>query len=240
MHHGHAIAIDMTFSATWAAKEGWISEELRDKVHAIFRKIGLSLYHPSFTVAKLHYGTETILQRRDGDLYAAIPDTEIGKCRYIMLDDFKDRYALNASLEAALLVHIKLVNEKFEGGQGTEMYITEGFDKKGTGCACCKLENSTWGDRIQDMLDGVAASQSYESVVNRVTEIKRWWDLTHSFSETNSTRLGDGVLKLLTETQGFKASAEGADAAAAVMCSVHRPWTSWQQSGAPRVVLLGT
>merc|ERR1711937_903251 len=27
LHHGHAIAIDMTFSASWAANEGWISEE---------------------------------------------------------------------------------------------------------------------------------------------------------------------------------------------------------------------
>lgn len=208
LHHGHAIAIDMCFSATWAAKEGWISEDLRDRVHGIFRKIGLSLYHPSFTVAKLHYGTSTILQRRDGDLYAAIPDTVIGKCRYIMLDDFKDRDALDASLEDALLAHIKLVNEKFEGGQGVECYITEGFDKKGTGCSTCKLEMGTWSERMGEMLDGVAASQSYEAVVDRVTQIKRWWDLTQSFAEANSTRLGEGVVKLLAEG---KTAPDGAD-----------------------------
>merc|ERR1712203_588723 len=38
LHHGHAIAVDMSFSATWAAKEGWISEELRDRVHGIFKR----------------------------------------------------------------------------------------------------------------------------------------------------------------------------------------------------------
>merc|ERR1719446_893794 len=113
LHHGHAIAIDMSFSAPWAAKEGWISEELRDRVHGIFRKAGLSLYHPSFTVQQLHYGTTTILQRRDGDLYAAIPDNEIGKCRYIMVGDFADRRALDKSLEEGLLAHIALVKAKY-------------------------------------------------------------------------------------------------------------------------------
>merc|ERR1719428_436152 len=43
MHHGHAISVDMCFSATWAAKEGWISTELRDRIHSQFRRAGLSL-----------------------------------------------------------------------------------------------------------------------------------------------------------------------------------------------------
>jgi hypothetical protein len=154
----------MSFSATWAAKEGWISESLRDRVHANFRKAGLSLYHPSFTTEKLHYGTTTILQRRDGDLYAALPDQEIGTCRYLMVGDFENRAAMDDSLERALKVHIDLVNERYEGGVGTECFITEGFDKKGTGCSCCKLELGTWSERMTEMLDGVQASQSYESV----------------------------------------------------------------------------
>ena len=37
LHHGHAISIDMCFSMTWAAKEGWVSEALRDRVHSVFR-----------------------------------------------------------------------------------------------------------------------------------------------------------------------------------------------------------
>jgi 3-dehydroquinate synthase len=49
LHHGHAISIDMCFSATWAAKEGWISEALRDRVHAQFRRAGLSRHHDCFT-----------------------------------------------------------------------------------------------------------------------------------------------------------------------------------------------
>merc|ERR1712137_1468989 len=212
LHHGHAIAIDMSFSATWAAKEGWISEELRDRVHGIFRKIGLSLYHPSFTVAKLHYGTTTILQRRDGDLYAAIPDQVIGKCRYVMLNDFADRGALDQSLQEGLLAHVELVQEKYAGGQGTEPFISEGFNKMGTGCSCCKLELGTWSERMTEMLEGVQASQSYESVGKRVEEIKHWWDLTESFLQQNSNRLGEAVLKIIAETQKGDAFPEGMDA----------------------------
>jgi predicted O-methyltransferase YrrM len=202
----------MCFSATWAAKEGWISEELRDRIHGIFRKAGLSLYHPSFTVDKLHYGTTTILQRRDGDLYAAIPDQKIGQCRYIMLDDFGDRPALDASLEAGLQAHMALVAERYAGGVGTECFITEGFSKKGTGCACCKLELGTWSERMEEMLDGVQASQSYESVNSRVGNIKRWWDLTQSFLEQNSSQLGEAVLKVLAETQKGDVFPAGMDA----------------------------
>merc|ERR1712070_828986 len=200
------------FSATWAANEGWISEEVRDRVLNIFHNAGLSLYHPSFSVEKLHYGTDTIMQRRDGDLYAAIPDKEIGTCRYIMLDDFDGRKALDASLQAGLEAHIKLVNERYNGGVGTECYISEGFDSRGTGCAACKLESGTWSERMEEMLDGVQASQSYESVNRRVVEIKKWWDLTESFLEQNCNQLGEAVTKILAETQKGKVFPDGMDA----------------------------
>jgi 3-dehydroquinate synthase len=209
MHHGHAISVDMAFSATWAAKEGWISESLRDRIHDSFRRVGLSLYHPSFTVENLHYGTTTILQRRDGDLYAAIPDGEIGKCRFINTPDFENRAALDASLEAGLKAHIELVNAKYAGGVGKECYITEGFDSKGTGGSSSKLELGTWSERMEEMLDGVQASQSYESVVKRVDEIKQWWDSTHNFLEQNSNFLRGAVLKILTETRKGNVFPEG-------------------------------
>merc|ERR1719377_460755 len=114
LHHGHAISIDMCFSVTWAAMEGWISESLRDRVHAQFRRAGLSLHHDCFTTEKLHYGTKTIMERRDGDLYAAIPDGEIGRCRYVYLKDFKSRSDMDASLDRALQVHKNLM--VMEGG----------------------------------------------------------------------------------------------------------------------------
>ena len=60
-----ASEVDMCFSATWAAKEGWISTELRDRIHSQFRRAGLSLDHECFTKEKLLYA---LYNCRDMDL----------------------------------------------------------------------------------------------------------------------------------------------------------------------------
>ena len=129
MHHGHAISVDMCFSATLAAQEGHITEAVRDRIHAQFRRAGLSRHHECFTTEKLHYGTKTILERRDGDLYGAIPDGEIGKCRYVMTADFASRADMDAKLEAALDLHRNLMAAE-GGGIGTDPYITDGFHRE--------------------------------------------------------------------------------------------------------------
>ena len=105
-----------------------MTEELRDRVHSVFRRCQLSLNHPWFTAEKLHYGTTTILVRRDGDLYAAIPDNQIGKCRYIMCGTFDTgRKGLDASLEAGLEAHRELITSKYpNGGIGSDPFITIG------------------------------------------------------------------------------------------------------------------
>jgi len=199
MHHGHAISVDMCFSATWAAKEGWISTELRDRIHAHFRRVGLSLMHPAFTVDQLHYGTTAIMQRRDGDLFAAIPDQEIGVCRFVMLGDFGgDRAALDASLEAGLKAHVELVSKlSADGGIGKECYITEGF---GRNSEVSKLELGTWAERLAEMIGEFKGAQSFVSVNKKATEILKWWDLTAAFLEQNSSPLPASVARILKAT----------------------------------------
>jgi len=194
MHHGHAISVDMAFSATWAAKEGWISEAVRDRVHAQFRRAGLSLHHDCFTTEKLHYGTKTILERRDGDLYAAVPNGQIGKCRFIGKKDFASRADMDASLEAALDLHRQLMAAE-GGGVGTEPYITDGFNR--TRKTVSKLELGTWAERMTEMLEEMKDSQSFETVKTKVAQITRWWDLTAEYLEKNSTKLGDAVQKVI-------------------------------------------
>ena len=105
-----------------------MTEELRDRVHSVFRRCQLSLHHPWFTAEKLHYGTTTILVRRDGDLYAAIPDNQIGRCRYIMCGTFDTgRKGLDASLEAGLEAHRDLITSQYpNGGIGSDPFITIG------------------------------------------------------------------------------------------------------------------
>merc|ERR1719310_2463174 len=208
MHHGHAISVDMAFSATWAAQEGWISEAVRDRVHAQFRRAGLSLMHDCFTNEKLHYGTKTILERRDGDLYAAVPDGQIGKCRYGMTYDFKSRAEMDASLESALDLHRQLMASE-GGGVGKEPYITDGFSRNRK--VVSKLELGTWAERLSEMVDETKDSQSFETVKAKVAQITRWWDLTAEYLEKNSTKLGDAVQKVLKATATENPFPEGMD-----------------------------
>merc|ERR1719310_1324711 len=208
LHHGHAISIDMCFSATWAAQEGWISEALRDRVHAQFRRAGLSLYHECFTTEKLHYGTKTILERRDGDLYAAVPDGQIGKCRYGMVNNFKSRAEMDASLESALDLHRQLMASE-GGGVGKDPHITDGFHRNRK--VVSKLELGTWAERLSEMVSETAGSQSFETVKSKVRQITSWWDLTAEFLEKNSTKLGAAVQKVLKATADENPFPEGMD-----------------------------
>jgi len=208
MHHGHAISVDMAFSATWAANEGWISESLRDRVHAQFRRAGLSRHHECFTTEKLHYGTKTILERRDGDLYAAIPDGQIGKCRYIMLKDFKSRADMDASLAAGLEKHRQLMASE-GGGVGQEPYITDGFHRQRK--VVSKLELGTWAERMTEMLEDIKETQSFVGVKSKVAQIVRWWDLTAEYLEKNSTKLPDVVNKILKASVTENPFPEGMD-----------------------------
>merc|ERR1719310_1404182 len=208
LHHGHAISIDMAFSATWAANEGWITEAVRDRVHAQFRRAGLSLYHECFSSEKLLYGTKTIMERRDGDLYAAIPDGEVGKCRFIYLKDFASRADMDASLERALQVHKSLMTME-GGGVGKEPFIADGFHRERK--VISKLELGTWAERMSEMVDEMKDSQSFETVKAKVGQITRWWDLTAEYLEKNSTKLGDAVQKVLKATNAENPFPEGMD-----------------------------
>ena len=203
-----ASEVDMCFSATWAAKEGWISTELRDRIHSQFRRAGLSLDHECFTKDKLLYGTTAIMQRRDGDLYAAIPDGEIGKCRFIMVKDFASRAEMDASLESALELHRNLMRLE-GGGVGMEPHITDGFHRNRK--VVSKLELGTWAERLSEMVGETAGSQSFETVKSKVRQITSWWDLTAEYLEKNSTKLGDAVQKILQATNAENPFPEGMD-----------------------------
>merc|ERR1711907_82760 len=212
LHHGHAISIDMCFSMTWAAKEGWVSTELRDRVHSLFQRCNLSLYHPWFTTEKLHYGTTTILARRDGDLYAAIPDGEIERCGYIMTGTFEDgRAGLDASLEAGLAAHAELTLSYPNAGVGKCPFITIGASQQCTHCACSKLELGTWGERLVELCEEIGSSQSFETVQEKVQWIVRWWDLSSHYMQNNSTPLGKAVQSILAAQEEESPFPEGMD-----------------------------
>jgi len=200
----------MCFSASWAANEGWISEELRDRVHAQFRGAGLSLHHDCFTAEKLHYGTKTIMERRDGDLYAAIPDKVIGKCRYIMLSDFGgSRAEMDASLERGLEAHKVLMAREEKGGVGTDPYITDGFHRQRK--AVSKLELGTYSEVLSEMVDDMKDIQTFETAKTKSAQINRWLDLSSDYLQENSTKLGEAVQKVIQASAAEKPFPEGMD-----------------------------
>lgn len=121
--HGHAISVDMAFSATVAAERGYISADERDRIHSLFSRLGLTVSSPLFTAEVLRRGTAAITQTRDGLLRAAMP-SPLGTCRFV--NDLEV-----PELEAALAVHQRLCDALPRQGAGVDAFVdapTEGSD----------------------------------------------------------------------------------------------------------------
>jgi demethyl-4-deoxygadusol synthase len=116
MYHGHAVNIDMAFSATIAAKRGYITLEDRDRILGLMSRIGLSLDHPLFESNLAWRANESISLTRDGKLRAAMP-RPIGECFFV--NDLTRQ-----ELDAALIEHKQLCAKYPRGGEGVEAYIT--------------------------------------------------------------------------------------------------------------------
>jgi predicted O-methyltransferase YrrM len=173
----------------------------------------------------LKYGTDTIMARRDGDLFAAIPDAEVGKCRYVMIGDFhtgpqkpadrepswaEARAAMDASLEQARLDHAsyaeRVEGDKYGNGVGVGMTpnITLGHAREQSCselCVCSKLELGTWAERLSEMCIDIEQSQTFENVREKVQRIARWWDMCGEYMQNHSSPLGETAMKILEEQQ---------------------------------------
>jgi len=222
MHHGQAIAIDMAFSMTWAAREGWITEAARDRFHNVLKKSGLSLDHPAFTKDRLLYGTTTILERRDGDLYAAIPmpvDADaggdvmraFGNVRYINWEtDFETREALDASLQAALEDHKDLCRERYENGEGKEIHITQGLSSN-KAMTIPKRELGTYAEVLLEDIEQIGNAHGFSRVNSGATRMIKGLKQVADYTEAYSSRLPDKVGQLVSATTAEKPFPEGMD-----------------------------
>ena len=113
--HGHAINVDMAFSATVAEQRGYLSAEDRDRILGLMSRLGLTLTSEHFTPELLATATDAIVATRDGLLRAAVP-RPIGTCAFINdlgLDE----------LEHALSIHQKVCRDFPRGGDGEDMFI---------------------------------------------------------------------------------------------------------------------
>jgi 3-dehydroquinate synthetase len=116
--HGHAISIDMAFSATIAERRGFLSANDRDRVHGLMSSIGLAVDSPWFTPELLLSATGSILQTRDGLLRAGLPNP-IGTCEFV--NDLGSE-----ELVELLEVHKELCRSYPRAGAGEDMFTAAG------------------------------------------------------------------------------------------------------------------
>lgn len=115
LRHGHAISIDMAYSATLANNRKLISDAEHRRILNLFSRAGLSMDHHQFNEEILDKGTAAILKTRDGKLRAAVPNP-IGNCTF--LNDVQAD-----ELNEALRRHKELMKEYPRNGEGLEAYV---------------------------------------------------------------------------------------------------------------------
>ena len=113
--HGHAVNIDMAFSATIAEKRGYITSHDRDRILELMSRIGLALDHPLLDSDLLWRATHSITSTRDGMQRAAMPKP-IGKCFFV--NDLT-----REELDAALIDHKRICATYPRAGAGIDAYV---------------------------------------------------------------------------------------------------------------------
>ena len=114
LFHGHAISVDMAFSATLAEHLGHITLAERDRVLGLFSTVGLAIDSPYFTPELIERATPSIMQTRDGLLRAAVPKP-IGTCHFV--NDLTV-----ADLVRVLAEHKRVCAGYPRGGEGVDQY----------------------------------------------------------------------------------------------------------------------
>lgn len=129
LRHGHAISIDMAYSATLARHRGLLSDAEHTRLLTLFSRAGLSIDHPRFDEDVLERGTAAILKTRDGKLRLAVP-SPLGSCTFLN-DVSRDEMSI------ALRKHKDLMETYPRRGEGIEAYV----DSSDTGYTNLEQEN---------------------------------------------------------------------------------------------------
>jgi 3-dehydroquinate synthase len=115
LRHGHAISIDMAYSATLANIRGLLSDVDYERILNLFSRAGLSMDHHDFNENILDKGTKQILKTRDGKLRAAVP-SPLGSCEF--LNDVSTE-----EMFAALRKHKEVVKTYPRNGEGLDAFV---------------------------------------------------------------------------------------------------------------------
>merc|ERR1712000_164561 len=154
LRHGHAISIDMAYSATLANMRGILSDEEHKRILNLFSRAGLSMDHHQFDEDILDKGTKAILKTRDGLLRAAVPKP-LGSC--VFLNDVS-----MDEMFAALKKHKALMKNYPRNGEGLEAFV----DSSDTGYTV------TNGHRNADgkMTNGAAKATKHAAAEEKPTD----------------------------------------------------------------------
>ena len=117
--HGHAVTIGMAFGASLATEMGWLTAIERDRIIALCRSLGLSVYHPILEDIDLILEGQKNMRRKRGEegLWAPLP-TGIGSCDYA-------QEVSSGFLQEAIEKHRQLCSSLPDGGKGQEMYLKD-------------------------------------------------------------------------------------------------------------------
>jgi 3-dehydroquinate synthase len=116
MLHGHGVNVDMAYSATLAARRGYITEADRDRILGVMSRLGLALDSPYLTDELLAAATASIVKTRDGLLRAAVP-RPIGDCFFVNDADATE-------LSGTLSEHRALCAGYPREGDGEEVFVS--------------------------------------------------------------------------------------------------------------------
>ncbi|MFN3361172.1 MAG: sedoheptulose 7-phosphate cyclase [Pseudanabaenaceae cyanobacterium] len=122
MFHGHAVNIDMAFSATIAWQRGYITETELHRILGLMSRVGLALDSEYFTPELLWRATESIVRTRDGKQRAAVP-RPIGTC-YFINDLTKEE------LTQTLFLHKEICQSYPRQGAGIDMFMTLDYPER--------------------------------------------------------------------------------------------------------------
>jgi demethyl-4-deoxygadusol synthase len=117
LRHGHAINIDMAFSATVAWKRGLITQEERDRILRLMSRVGLALDHELFEIELVWKATKSIMLTRDGKQRAAMPNP-IGECAFVNDLTYEE-------LKEGLQEHKNLVKTYPRAGAGLDAFVDQ-------------------------------------------------------------------------------------------------------------------
>ncbi|KAL8737180.1 MAG: hypothetical protein Q9181_001937 [Wetmoreana brouardii] len=205
LRHGHAISIDMAYSATLANNRKLLSDEEHHRLLRLFSRAGLSMDHPQFDEEILDKGTQAILKTRDGKLRAAVPNP-LGSCTF--LNDVSAE-----ELTAALRRHKELMKDYPRNGEGLEAFVdasdtgyTESNEKEAEALEAAAAEA---GD-LNGSMNGNGFVHGGHVVNGNVNGVNGHADLDHGHVNGVAKKLANGSVKGLTNgvngfTNGAKA-----------------------------------